>query len=499
VSFQTSKTWTSCYSEGVLRAIEVQVLIRKGISRFDIIGLPQNMIREGKDRIYAALAHLGLELPSQKILVNLNPGNILLRALGHLPQSDALDFYWGELQLDGRIRQVDGILAHLLFANQFKAERLISAGPLEYFDSLQSYLRAELIFSKRVHDLILNNDLNIKRRESKDNSTELDAEKRIQQSWLQNLPKNPRWEQIRASSSQLDFLCIVALGRQHLLLSGSPGVGKSTVCKSLLELQRPLLPSQWIERFRFQGSQHKVFRLQQLSQAPFEEPHHSSSKASIVGGGTKQILAGCITKAHQGILLLDEIAEFNRDVLEALREPLENKLITVARTGVIQQLPADIQLLATMNPCACGKFRSKKVCECSQADFNRYKRKISEPLRDRIHWKTWWEFKDEKPEAKIWSLKEVRQRLLAGLNSQAPSLGHLQVPKHLNPRSQRLWLESLVSWARWHGISELSTQDAADFENFRKEMEDEEDGNERIDRAEIRRFGAQPPTRPLDA
>ncbi|PIR23341.1 MAG: hypothetical protein COV44_03410 [Deltaproteobacteria bacterium CG11_big_fil_rev_8_21_14_0_20_45_16] len=484
---RVSKVWTSCYSEAFLSSVEVQVLLRNGLPRFDIIGLPKNMIREGKDRIYSALSHLGIELPSKKILVNLNPADRpkegshfdlpiligILKCLGHLSSGENdKDFYWGELQLDGNIRPLEDHLAHLLFAHQARASRLLLSQDKAELDSLQSFLSPRIQNIRNVADIFMcpsSPSLVVKASNSMD---------RVTRQWLDEDATNAKWSQLLGSSEQFLFWSLVSLGRHHVLVEGPPGVGKSSWCQALGELQRPLPPHLWWSRYQFQSRQ-KCRELKDLWNPPFEAPHHSSSRAAIIGGGHAQVLAGSMTRAHLGILFLDELPEYHRDLLEALREPLESKSITIARRGLSQQLPADMQLLAAMNPCGCGYYQSKKTCHCVPGEMYRYRQRVSEPLRDRFHWKVYWKYEAQKPLPE-YKLCKLRDRLISAERQPPAPLGHLYLPTRLSARQQRLWLDKLSIYSRWKHCSEIGPTEVREFEDFSAQIEGLDKGHEAI-------------------
>ena len=480
-----SKVWTTCYSCGELQPIEVQTLVRGGLPRFDIIGLPQNMIREGKDRILSALGSLGIELPSQKILVSLNPGDIpkegshfdlpiiigILRCLGHLPNTENKTYAWGELGLDGSIRPFQDLLAHLLFTNLCGADESVSGQNENDLSFVHSFLKTPPASLRHVSELF---DGTLSSKVQKSAKTE-DGDFLWQTVWADNDPTIGAWNRLRGSPEQFLFWCLTAIGRHHVLLEGPPGVGKSSWCFAFGDLQRPLRPHQWVEKFRYrQKLSHEIGDLISLSRVPFEAPHHTSSSAAVVGGGSLKIAAGALTRSHLGILFLDEFSEFSRDVLESLREPLETKSITIARRGHSQKLAADTQLLAAMNPCKCGKHGSSASCDCTTLQYHVYRSKISAPLRDRFHFQCWW-FYDERPRPEEFELKAVRRRLIESTRVTPPRLEGVLPPRHLNPRRQARWLETFVSWCRWFNISTASPKDVEKFLNFLKTIKNGEE------------------------
>lgn len=477
--------WTTCYSLGELKQIEVQVLIRKGLPRFDIIGLPQNMIREGKDRILSALSHLGVELPTEKILINLNPGDIpkegshfdlpilvgIIGALKLINLPEPRSFFWGELGLDGSVRPLDEILAHLFFAQKFKPLSLTAGGADSKYQFILPYILPTPLFLNECSKLIqFDHESKPKRITPKSN---LNYE--VSKLWVSHIPSHSQWNNLRGTQEQFLFWSLIALGRHHVLIEGSPGMGKTSWCQAIRELQPPLFPEHWANKFCYTaGLSKKIKTIYDLMRAPYESPHHSSSQAAIVGGGNASISAGAITRANRGILFLDEFSELSRDVLQSLREPLEAKTISIARRGVSLQLAADIQLLAAMNPCKCGNHRSKKCCLCRASQLNDYRQRISTPLRDRFHSNCFWVYNDQKrPEA--FSLLKVKRRIIECLSLPYPILSDIDFPERFSPRKQARWIEFFTSWCRWFGLERPSQKDATQFSQFIKKMETQDD------------------------
>lgn len=489
-----SSTWTTCYSQGELEPIEVQVLVRNGLPRLDIIGLPQNMIREGKDRILSSLSHLGIELPTQRILISLNPGNIskegshfdlpilvgILSSLGMIPQKDGKSFYWGELGLDGVIRPLENIIAHLLFASRFTPNILLSSFPNEMsMDFVLDVLDAPISNIGHAASLLSDNY------QIRSRASDLKSASAIQSIWKNMEPKNSRWNTLKGSREQFDFWGIATLGRLHLLLEGPPGTGKSTWCFSADELQLPLERTAFLEKFRYRGaSSANVNSVLELVRPPFEAPHHGASAAAIIGGGSGAVTIGAATRAHRGILFMDEFTEYQQHVLESLREPLENQTISIARSGATQVLPTNIQLLAAMNACKCGNLGSKKICTCTPHQFHSHRNRISGPLRDRFHIRSWWSHEPQ-DRRREFDLIPMKHRLVSAFTSGNPSLDGIRLPHEVTPRRQRKWLEVLISWCRWHGIHSPTEIDLKRFSQFLKQMEvngDEQDNRRSIAR-----------------
>jgi magnesium chelatase family protein len=483
--YSLCSVWTTCYSAGELKPIEVQVLVRSGLPKFDIIGLPQNVIREGKDRILSALCHLGVELPTQKVLVSLNPGDVqkegshfdlpilagLLGALGLIKKPPPNSFFWGELRLDGSVRPTDDLLAHLFFAQSHSASQTVMGGDSEKYSFIKPFLMPQPTFIQDCSEL----KNSFEKEDAIPQELKSDFSEEILNSWVNQKVQNSLWNSLRGSDDQFLFWSLVALGRHNVLIEGPPGVGKSTWCYALKELQAPLHHKLWNEKFRYNpGISTNIKSLGQLVRPTYLAPHHSSSKASIIGGGNASISTGAITRAHRGILFLDEFNEYSRDVLESLREPLETKTLSIARRGAMKKLEANIHLLAAMNPCKCGNFRSKKLCDCLQSQLNHFKAKISGPLKDRFHAIPFWVFQDE-PQSKQFELSNVRKQIIQSRNSPRPLMNKITLPQNLSPRRKKRWIEFFESWCRWFGVAEANQADAAEFNHFIKRMETQDD------------------------
>lgn len=471
-----AQAWTTCYTSDGLQEIEIQVLLRKGLPRFDIIGLPQNMVREGKDRILASLHQVGIELPNQKVLVYLKPGDLskegshldlgifhaILQVLGHIPLIEKKYFFWGELELNGKIRATESILGHVLLAQESQAHSIFFSNPKNNLEKILPFLKSKVHFCENAAELLEPNEA-YQIEVSSDSS---------QSSWPD--PKlQTRWNKMRGSHDQFLFWSLASLGRWNVLLNGSPGVGKSSWCHALQELQRPLTPKFWSEKFKYSSpAETKNLEFKDLSQRGFEAPHHTSSAASIVGGGHRQIYAGAISRAHRGILFLDELPEFQRNVLEALREPLEEKKLCIHRQGGKKSFPADIQLLAAMNPCRCGKHGSKKACVCSSSQFYTYQSRLSEPLLERFHRVLWWNFKDE-PQAPEFEFQKICERLLWAEENR-PQLQKIDLSAFRNARQQRLWIEMLLTWCKFFGFDQANDTESQNLRGFFERLEERE-------------------------
>ncbi len=480
-----SSVFTTNYSEGEFQQIEVQVLLRNGLPRFDIIGLPQTLIREGKDRILASLSRLGIELPSQKILVNLSPAAVpkqgshfdlpilaaILKCLGILPGIEGKnEYYWGEVSLNGDVLPFPDFLPHYLFASRMNATDFKVHLPSSEEEDLASWLSQPVHVIKHIEQLFDTTNLMTR---AQNMSVDFIDQKSLKL-WLED-DRDFLWNQLQGSENQFLLWTLISLFRFHSLIEGPPGCGKSTWALAMKDLRSPLAASEWPRRII--GSQSPTRSIQDIRMRPFIAPHHSSSRTSIVGGGSEQISPGALSQAHLGTLFLDEIGEFARDVVESLREPLENKQVTIARGAAQKTLPANTQIIAAMNPCRCGRYGSKKNCLCSTSSFYAYRKRISEPLKNRFHLVGWWAFKSgARPDRfRIQNLKHDFLKI-----PQANKINHsnVQINPSDSPRRQRLWLEFFTAWCRWHHVLAPSVKDQTSFNSFLEDFKG--DGNDSI-------------------
>ncbi len=469
-----ASTWTTCVSEGEMREIRIEVLIRSGLPRFDIIGLPQHMIREGKDRILSALGCLGVELPSQKVLVSLNPGSLrkegshldlpilaaILKALGLIPNREDRNFYWGELGLEGLVRPLDAPLNHWLFADSLKANLMTTGRSHENLPHVQRIFSNPLREVQNVKELLVPLDKGLQDLSSQSRPS-IDPE--IESQWLKE--SCSAWDRLHGSPEQFDFWAMALLGRHHVLLQGPPGCGKSSWIYALSPMQPPLPQCEW-------RNQRQTLSVNTLGRRPFVNPHHASSRAAILGGGSgTRLSAGALAEAHDGIIFLDELTEFSRDVLEGLREPMELKRVSIARALSSKTLACNSQVLAAMNACKCGRLGSSKDCTCTPGQHKAYQSKLSGPLRERFHFDLWWRYQKAPPTPETRSL-EIKQRLSRALRSPKPTLvSNLLLPEDLSPRQQQLFLETLLTYGRWQGFQQISEAELKNFQTFRRLIE----------------------------
>lgn len=369
--------------------VEVETDLTSGLHSFSIVGLPDASIKESKERISAAIKNSGAHPPHKhnlRVIINLAPADIkkegpmydLPIALSFLLASGQIKFdpvgkiFTGELALDGQIRPVCGILSLVLMAkeNNFKTVFI----PEENLGEASLVSGIEIIGVSSLKQIIdhLEGALII---ENKKAQAVLHKE---QQDFLD-------MAMVAGQEAAKRALEIAAAGGHHILLSGTPGSGKSLLVKSLPSILPDLVTDEIIEITKIYSVNGLLGKGRQfVVNRPVRAPHHSASFVALVGGGASP-KPGEISLAHKGVLFLDELPEFSRNALESLREPLESGEITIARAKESLTYPAKFMLVAAMNPCPCGFFGDdKKDCICSPTQIVKYKKRISGPLLDRI-------------------------------------------------------------------------------------------------------------------
>ena len=382
--------------------VDLQVQITAGMPAFTIVGLPDKAVAESRERVRAALNSMGLSLPAKRITINLAPADLtkegshydLAVALGILACMNAVPLEeisryiaLGELGLDGSILPVNGILPTAIHAHRKKLGLICPAkqGSEALWSGLKDILAAPDLLS------IINHF----------KGTQLIA---------QPQPAAPKaakthldMQDVKGQESAKRALEIAAAGGHNMLMIGPPGSGKSMLAARLPSILPPLSPEEALETSMIHSIAGALKDGRICTERPFRAPHHNASTPALVGGGRKAV-PGEISLAHNGVLFLDELPEFNRATLEALRQPLEDGIITISRVNAHTTYPAKFQLIAAMNPCRCGNLGIPGH-ECPRAPLCAldYQSKISGPLLDRIdlqievHAVSPWELADVKP------------------------------------------------------------------------------------------------------
>ncbi len=379
--------------------IDVEVDIGRGLHSFSIVGLPDKAVEEARDRISAAIKNSGFKSPQKgnhKVIVSLAPADIkkegpvfdLGIAIAYLLAARDMKFdpagkiFIGELSLDGTLRPVKGVL---LMTKEAKKR-----GFREIYLPRENAPEAALIEGIKVYPCVSLKRL-IEHLDERKITTEDGAEKPklkiISQTPTKLKPQPPAYaidlSDVKGQETAKRGLEIAAAGGHNIAMYGPPGTGKTMLAKAFISILPPLQFDEALEATGIHSAA-GILDDEFVTNAPLRSPHHTSSYVSMVGGGAYP-RPGEITLAHRGVLFLDEFPEFERRVIESLRQPLEDRIINIARAKGSMRFPASFILIATMNPCPCGNRGLKdKECICSQGALMKYQRKISGPIIDRI-------------------------------------------------------------------------------------------------------------------